>query len=65
MNYDMSPLEVGVNHSFTCHSSLSTSNVTGTLEKKEYDLPLSSALDGIQIEAFNQIPNEPDFLDCK
>ncbi|XP_071512308.1 LAMP family protein lmp-1-like [Panulirus ornatus] len=63
MYYDLSPIEVAVNHSFTCHSSLSTTNVTGTIGKDDYSLPLASALDAIQIEAFNKIPNEPDFLD--
>ena len=54
-----------VNHSLMCHSTLETTNVTGTLEGKPYDLPLSSKLEGIHIQAFNQIANEPDFVSGK
>lgn len=65
MNYDFSPLEIGVNRSFNCHSHLSAFNVTGTLKDQDYDLPLMSELTNIQIQAYNEIVGEKDFVDCK
>ncbi|XP_045597371.2 lysosome-associated membrane glycoprotein 1 [Procambarus clarkii] len=58
----LNPFDVAVNFSLNCHSTISTSNVTGTVEKEEYDLPLSSSFSQIHIEAFNEIQNEPDFV---
>lgn len=65
MNYNFSPLEIGVNRSFNCHSHLSAFNVTGSLDGAEYDLPLGSDLTNIQIQAYNEIIGERDFVDCK
>ncbi|XP_037787167.1 lysosome-associated membrane glycoprotein 1-like [Penaeus monodon] len=63
MNYNFSPLEIGVNRSFNCHSHLSAFNVTGTLDGAEYELPLGSDLTNIQIQAYNEIVGEKDFVD--
>ncbi|XP_047497832.1 platelet glycoprotein Ib alpha chain-like [Penaeus chinensis] len=63
MNYNFSPLEIDVNRSFNCHSHLSAFNVTGTLDKAEYELPLASDLTNIQIQAYNEIVGEKDFVD--
>ncbi|ROT74390.1 putative lysosome-associated membrane glycoprotein 1 [Penaeus vannamei] len=63
MNYNFSPLEIGVNRSFNCHSHLSAFNVTGSLDGAEYDLPLGSDLTNIQIQAYNEIIGERDFVD--
>lgn len=62
MDYGFAPLSIAVNHSFNCHSYLSAANVTGTIGGEEYKLPLSSTLEGIQFQAYNQVPNEPDFV---
>ncbi|XP_042206566.1 lysosome-associated membrane glycoprotein 1-like [Homarus americanus] len=61
IDFGLSPIDVAVNYSFSCHSTLSTKNVNGTIEEEPYKLPLSSLLNGIQIEAFNEVINEPDF----
>lgn len=63
LDYNFSPLEIGVNRSFNCHSHLTAVNVTGKLGDNEYDLPLSSELTSIQIQAYNEIPGEKDFVD--
>ena len=65
VDYNFNPGEVSVNHSFICRADLSTSNVTAMLEKDHYDPPVTSTLKNIQIQAFNKIVKEKDFVDCE
>lgn len=65
MDYNLSPLEIAVNHSFSCHSHLSALNVTGMVNDVAYDLPLMSDLTSFQIQAYNEIIGEKDFVDCE
>lgn len=65
VDYDFSPGEVSVNHSFICRTSLTTKNVTANMDKADYGAPVTSTLKNIQIQAFNKIKNEPDFVDCE
>ncbi|XP_068241794.1 lysosome-associated membrane glycoprotein 1-like [Palaemon carinicauda] len=62
VDYGFSPLSVPVNHSYNCHSSLSAVNITATIGDEPYTLGVSSKLEGIHIQAFNMVPNEPDFV---
>lgn len=63
VDYNFNPGEVGVDHSFICRADLSTSNVTAMLDNVPYDHPVTSTLKNIQIQAFNSIVNEKDFVD--
>lgn len=65
VDYNFSPGEVSVNHSFICRSSLTTNNVTATLGKDPYLLPVTSTLKNIQMQAFNKIQNQPNFAECE
>lgn len=65
VDYDFTPGEVSVNHSFICRSTLTTSNVTAMINTTIYDAPVTSTLENIQIQAYNKIINEKDFVDCE
>ncbi|KAK8391050.1 hypothetical protein O3P69_017007 [Scylla paramamosain] len=63
VDYNFNPGEVSVNHSFICRADLSTSNVTAMLDKDHYNSAVTSTLKNIQIQAFNKIGKEKDFVD--
>lgn len=65
VDYDLSPGEVSVDHSFICRSYLTSTNVTATIGMADYGSPVTSTLKNIQIQAFNTIKNEQDFVDCE
>lgn len=60
VNLELTPVEVAVNHSYKCISKLG-SNVHATIDGKDYE-KVSAEMDGMQIQAFNMIANEPDFV---
>jgi len=63
VDIDFSPSEVAVNHSYHCFSKLD-SDVDATIDGKKYDQKIVADMDGMQIQAFNMIANEPDFVDA-
>lgn len=65
VDYNFSPGEVSVNHSFICRSSITTNNVTATIGSDTYGPPVTSTLKNIQMQAFNKIKNEKNFAECK
>lgn len=60
--FAMSPNDVAVNHSYNCIASLSTKNVTASIVEEDYEGPVTAAMSKMQIQAYNGIPNEPDFV---
>lgn len=60
--FSLSPNDVAVNHSYNCIASLSTKNVTATIDEEDYGSPVTAAMSKMQIQAYNGIPNEPDFV---
>lgn len=63
VDYNFSPGEVSVNHSFICRSSITTNNVTATIEKDTYSSPVTSTLKNIQMQAFNKIKGQENFAE--
>ncbi|KAK4318729.1 hypothetical protein Pmani_010301 [Petrolisthes manimaculis] len=62
MYFELNPSDVPVNHSYNCIASLSTKNVSATIDGTEYKQPVTSAMSKTQMQAYNGIPNEPDFV---
>lgn len=62
VSFALSPNDVAVNHSYNCIASLSAKNVTATIDDEDYESPITAAMSKMQIQAFNGIPNEPDFV---
>lgn len=62
VNLALTPVEVAVNHSYKCISQLD-SDVRATIDGKVYE-KVTADMDGMQIQAFNMIANEPDFVDA-
>lgn len=59
---DLTPVDVAVNHSYKCISQLD-SDVHAVVDGKEYE-KVTADMDGMQIQGFNMIANEPDFVDA-
>jgi len=63
INLALTPVEVAVNHSYKCISHLDSST-QASIDGIEYDNTVLADMDGMQIQAFNMIANEPDFVDA-
>lgn len=62
VDFSLSPNDVAVNHSYNCIASISTKNVTAEIEEDEYKNPVTASMSKMQMQAYNAIPNEPDFV---
>jgi len=57
----LSPVSVSVNHSYSC---ISQQTAEATVDGDKSNITVTAEMDGMHIQAFNKIANEPDFVDA-
>lgn len=59
----LSPVDVPLNKSYKCFSSLTVSNITTVKDAEPYPHPVLFVVDSLHLQAFNEVPKQKEFED--